>query len=405
MNGDRGRPTPGETVERLLSGVSRETRSSVIRDLLRHADREDVISLAGGIPAAELFPLEKLAGSLVEAFASEGAGAAQYGLTEGVAALRELIAVRASDHGAPAGVDEVLVTTGSQQALDLVGRVLIDPGDAVVVDDPGYLGALQALRPARPHLVGVPVDAQGMDTGRLEELLREGLRPKLVYTNPNFQNPSGATMTPERRRHLASLADHYGFIVVEDDPYGNLRFEGQEADSMSVHSPLVLRVRTVSKVLAPGLRVAWAIGPARLIEAMGIAKQAVDLHTSTVTQHMALGLLSDEEWDRAHREALAPWYRERRDALMAALDRHLGDRFEFTPPAGGMFLWGRVAGLGDDTDTAELLGPAIEAGVAFVPGSAFAVDTPRPHHLRLSFATAAPSDMEVAVERLASVLP
>ncbi|HEC09933.1 MAG TPA: PLP-dependent aminotransferase family protein, partial [Acidimicrobiales bacterium] len=380
-------PTTGDRVESLLSAVSRETRSSVIRDLLRHADRDDVISLAGGIPAAELFPLERLSGSLTAAFEAEGAAAAQYGLTEGVTALRELVAVRAADHGAPAGVDEVLITTGSQQALDLVGRVLIDPGDEVVVDDPGYLGALQALRPARPRLVGVPVEADGMDTSHLESLLRGGLRPKLVYTNPNFQNPSGATLTRERREHLAALADHWGFLVVEDDPYGNLRFEGEEADSMSVYSPLVLRVRTVSKILAPGLRVAWAIGPERLIEAMGIAKQAVDLHTSTVTQHMALGLLADEQWDRAHREALAPWYRERRDALIAALARHLGERFEFTSPAGGMFLWGRVAGLDEDTDTSDLLTAAIDAGVAYVPGSAFAVDTPRPHHLRLSFAT------------------
>lgn len=405
MNVGEGSRHEGDRVAGMLSATAREASSSVIRDLLRHADRDDVISLAGGIPAAELFPLERLAGSLVAAFESEGAAAAQYGLTEGVTALRELIAVRAADHGAPAGIDQVLVTTGSQQALDLVGRVLVDPGDAVVVDDPGYLGALQALRPARPRLVGVPVDEGGMDTARLEELLVGGLRPKLVYTNPNFQNPSGATLTPERRRHLAGLADHYGFVVVEDDPYGNLRFEGREDDSMSVHSPLVVRVRTVSKVLAPGLRVAWAIGPARLIEAMGIAKQAVDLHTSTVTQYMALGLLTDESWDRAHRKSLAPWYRERRDALMGALDRHLGERFEFTPPAGGMFLWGRVAGLPDEIDTADLLPAAIEAGVAYVPGSAFAVDTPRPHHLRLSFATAAPGDMDRAVARLAAVLP
>lgn len=380
----------------LLSARARAATSSVIRDLLRHARRPGVISLAGGIPAPALFPLERIARASERALAEVGAAAAQYGLTEGLEELRELVAADASVD-APASPDHILITTGSQQAIDLLGRVLLDPGDVVVVDDPAYLGALQALRGHDPEIVGVAVDGAGLDTDALAERLAAGLRPKLVYTNPNFQNPTGATMTTERRRELAALADRYGFVVIEDDPYGALRFDGEAVASIAAHGDRVIRISTVSKTLAPGLRVAWVISPRPIHDALVIAKQAVDLHTSTYTQHTALGLLADRRWYAEHEATLGPWYRERRDALAAGLGEQFGDELTFTLPDGGMFLWTE---LHRDVDTAALLPAALEQGVAFVPGSAFAVDQPRPHHLRLSFATASPDELREATRRL-----
>lgn len=392
-----------QLVERLLSSGARNSDSSAIRDLLRHAAKEGLISLGGGIPAPELFPVERIIEATASSFAELGAGAAQYGLTEGELQLREVAAGLAEEDGAPALPDQILITTGSQQALDLLGRVLVDRGDVVAVDDPAYLGALQALRKYEPELVGIPVDEAGLDTDAFEQKLRAGLTPKAIYTNPNFQNPTGATLSSERRAHLVALADQYDFLILEDDPYGALRFTGEHLPSMASTSDRVIRVRTVSKILAPGLRVAWTIGPPRLIEALTIAKQAADLHTSTLTQHIATRLVGDADWFPKHRASLAPWYQAHRDALMGGLAANLGDALTFTPPDGGMFLWAELHhDLPSGSTTADLLPIAIEHGVSFVPGSAFAVDIPRPAHLRLSYVSASPDQLAEAAARLAA---
>jgi len=393
--------TESAPYESLLSHQARTATSSVIRDLLRHANRPDVISLAGGIPAPALFPLERIGRASELALQEVGATAAQYGLTEGVEELRELFAADASSDS-PAHPGQILVTTGSQQAIDLVGRVLVDPGDPIVVDDPAYLGALQALRGHSPDIVGIGVDDQGLDTVELEAKLRSGLRPKLVYTNPNFQNPTGATMPAARREHLASLADEFGFVIVEDDPYGALRFSGDPQPSIAAFSERVIRIRTVSKTLAPGLRVAWMISPQPIHDALVIAKQAVDLHTSTYAQHTALRLLRDRQWYAEHEKTLSPWYLERRDALSEGLHSAFGDDLVFNSPEGGMFLWAEMKGA--KIDTTALLDVALENGVAFVPGSAFAVERELPNHLRLSFATASPSELREAAVRLAAAV-
>jgi 2-aminoadipate transaminase len=388
-------------VENLLSSGAKTSKSSVIRDLLRHASRPDVISLAGGIPAPELFPIERMVDAARGAFADLGAGAAQYGLTEGEEVMREVAAALAEDDGAPALPDSILVTTGSQQAIDLLGRVLIDRGDVVVVDDPAYLGALQALRKYDPELVGLPIDSEGMITDALADRLEDGLQVKAVYTNPNFQNPTGATLSARRRTHLAELADAHDFLIIEDDPYGALRFAGEALPSMAASSDRVVRVRTVSKILAPGLRVAWAIAPRRLIEALVIAKQATDLHTSTLNQHIAARLLGDRDWFAKHRASLAPWYGVRRDALAQGLAKRFGAGLSFTPPDGGMFLWAELGReLPEGATTADLLPIAIGLGVAFVPGGAFSVETPRPAHLRLAFATVSPGELAAAARLL-----
>ena len=384
-------------MEELLSNVSRRAESSAIRDLLRHADRDDVISLAGGIPAPHLFPAAALAEIAGRRYgAGEGL---QYGLTEGEIELREWIVAHHRTSGDVLTAEQVLVTTGSQQALDLVGRVLLDPGDEVVVGDPVYVGALQALRFHQPTLVTVPVDAHGLDVDALAARLAEGCRPKLVHIVPNFDNPTGAVLAVERRAQLGALADRHGFVVVEDDPYARLRFEGEALPGMASYTERVIRLRSTSKIVAPGLRVGWLAGPESLVRAAVIAKQAMDLHTSTASQVVLAELLARPGWLDAHVAGLVPWYRDGRDALVASVEQHLPSA-EFTRPTGGMFCWLRLPGV----DTTALLDPAIEAGMAFVPGRAFAVERDLGDHLRLSFATASPDELGVAVRRLAGAV-
>ena len=371
-----------------LSRAARTAESSAIRDLLRHADRDDVLSLAGGLPAAERFPVAAIseAASLVLA---RGDGL-QYGLSEGDLGLRELVAPD-GDPGA------VVITTGSQQALDLIGRVLLDPDDPVIVGDPCYVGARQVLQANRARLVGIGVDRDGLDVDELASRLADGLRPKLVYVVANFDNPSGAVLAADRRVRLAALADEYDFLIIEDDPYGRLRYDGEHLDP--IPGERVLRLRSASKTLVPGLRVGWVSGPQYVIDAIVIAKQAVDLHTSTVSQAIVHELLCRPGWFDTHVAGLLPWYAAQRDALIAAIGTHL-PAAEFHRPDGGMFVWLRLPG----SDAAAVLTDAVEAGVAFVPGSAFAVDRNLDDHLRLSFATVNAGELDEAVRRLAQVV-
>ncbi|MCP4084220.1 MAG: PLP-dependent aminotransferase family protein [Actinomycetia bacterium] len=390
-----------------LSSRARSAQSSAIRDLLRHARRPDVISLAGGIPDPALFPIAEMQAAFAATLAESGPDALQYGLTEGLTELRQWISAR-SEHrdGTPASPDRMVVTTGSQQGLDLLGRVLIDPGDAIVVEDPAYIGALQSLRGHEPTLVGIPLDADGMDTAELERRLEAGLRPVLCYLNPTFQNPTGATLSLERRQHLVGLARRFDFLILEDDPYGELRYDGQGLPSMASldvagDDGVVVRLRSLSKVLAPGLRVGWTVGPGWLIDALIIAKQAVDLHTSTLSQHVAYQVVAQTGFLANHVERLQASYRPRRDALLAGLEQNFGDRIQVNQPVGGMFVWGRFV---DPVDTTDLLSVALDQGVAFVPGDAFAVETPARDQIRLSFATEAPDRLIEATSRLAAAV-
>ena len=280
----------------LLSTRARSGHSSAIRDLLRLTEQPGILSLAGGLPTAESFPTDELRGAaarILDASGPYGPQALQYGRTEGVTELRELVAAQS---GVPA--ETVVVTTGSQQALDLIARCTIDPGDVVVVESPTYVGALQAIRAFQPAFEPVPGDLAGLDTIELERRLVAGLRPTLCYVVSNFANPTGATMSLERREHLLRLAQRYGFLVLEDDPYGDLRFRGRPVPSIRSlpgAAEHVASLRTVSKTLAPGLRLGWAALPTWLTDAVVVAKQGVDLHTSTLSQLLALDLLSDVE--------------------------------------------------------------------------------------------------------------
>ena len=290
-------PSADPSPDDLLSRRGRGATSSVIRDLLQLTNRPDVLSLAGGLPAPESFPIARLreaADAVLEGSGRYGPEAVQYGPTEGIPALREWVAEIYTASGGACSAADVLITTGSQQGLDLLARALVDPGDDVVVESPSYVGALQALSGCDPCLVPVAADRDGLRTDVLEERLVAGLRPALCYVVANFQNPSGATLAIERRRHLAALAERYRFVIVEDDPYGALRFRGSPLPPVRSFTPLAVTLGTVSKLLAPGLRVGWLAAPSWLHGPLVRLKQAADLHTSTLCQRMAVELLRDD---------------------------------------------------------------------------------------------------------------
>lgn len=378
----------------LLSSTARTATTSAIRDLLEHAQRPGMISLAGGLPDPSLFPTEALADIAASVLRDDGQRTLQYGLTAGAQNLRDLLLGEAGidTHD---GATAVVVTTGSQQALHLLAQVLLDPGDTVVVGDPDYLGALQAFRGRTAELTAIPIDQNGLCVDVLADRLRDGLRPKFVYTVPHFHNPTGSTLSVERRAALLALADTYGFLVVFDDPYRDLAVTAPPRDAPDT-GPHVVELRSVSKVLAPGLRVGWMFGPPWLTDAIERAKQAADLHTSTLTQAIVFEALR-APWFPDHLTTLRGSTATKRQALCAALVDTFGTELEFHQPGGGMFVWGRFV---DGRDTSELLVAALDRGVAFVPGDAFAVARPLHDHLRLSWATATTEDLRAGVERL-----
>jgi len=384
---------PGsEVLSRAVGRIS----SSAIRELLALVDRSDVISLAGGLPSPGLFPVDETRGA-VDTLLGGDAGALQYSSTEGDPALRDWVAGR---HGV--GRDQVVITHGSQQALDLIARATVDTQTPVALADPGYVGAIQALRLSGARLVALPADGDGLDTDVLEERLGAGLRPRLVYVVPNFANPTGATLSAARARHLARLADHFGFLIVEDDPYAEIRFSGVAPPPLATLSERVITVGTISKVLFPGLRVGWIVAPGALARSLALVKQAVDLHTATLNQRIVLHLLTRPAFLTGHVAALRAYYAIQAEVLSAALAAELGDTFAFAAPAGGIFLWGQVREPAIDTET--LLPRAIERGIAYVPGSAFSVDAAHRSSLRLSYATVAPDQLVEGARRLADVL-
>ncbi|WP_330183207.1 PLP-dependent aminotransferase family protein [Nocardia sp. NBC_01503] len=380
-------------LSRRLDGL----QSSAIRDLLKLTARAEIISLAGGLPDAQLMPRDRIA---VAADAALGDRAVlQYTESPGWGPLREVLAARESTRmGRTIAVDEVFVTHGSQQALSLLAEVLLDPGALVIVEDPAYVGALQVFRAAGARILAVPLDGEGMRVDVLRELLAQGERPAFVHTVSNFHNPGGVTMSPQRRRELAELATAHGFWVIEDDPYGELWFDRPAPAPVATYSPNVIRLSSASKILAPSLRVGWMVAPDRVCRAVELLKQGADLCGSALTQQIATTLLSDTDWLAAHVDSVRQVYGERARALVNAVRTTFGDRITTTDAAGGMFVW---ADFQDGTDTRALLPHALDAGVAYVPGAAFAVSTDYAHSMRLCFTTSDTPVLEEAVARLA----
>jgi len=383
-----------------LSTRLRDVRGSAIRDLLALTARPEVISLAGGLPGTDLLPRERVATALAASVTDPAA--VQYGETAGLRRLREVVAAQESQRlGRAVDASGVVVTSGSQQALDLLARAVLDPGDPVVVEDPAYVGALQVFQAAGAALHPVPVDGEGEDGGMAVDVLAArlaaGLRPKLVHTVASFHNPRGVTLSAPRRAALAELADRYGFLVVEDDPYGLLAFDGTPPAPVAAHGERVVRLGSASKVLAPALRVGWLTGPAELLGGVERLKQCTDLCTSSLTQAVAAELLADSTWFAAHVDRLRAALHERATVLTGAVRAVLGDAVTCSTPTGGMFCWLEAT---DGSRPADLLPGALEHGVGYVPGTAFAVGRDLSAAARLCFASNPPDQLRTAVERL-----
>jgi 2-aminoadipate transaminase len=382
-----------------LAAQLADVRSSPVRDILELTQRDEVISFAGGLPAPELFPAELIAGAFATALRpTVAARGLQYSSTEGDPRLRELLAQRLALRGLRAEAGEILVTTGSQQALGLVSSVLLDPGDRVLVENPSYLAALQCFSFASARLVPVPCDDEGIDPEALPEIIARHA-PKFLYLVPTFQNPTGRTLPAERRRRLAETAAEHGLWLVEDDPYGELRYDGEPLRPIAAEPAardLTVTVSSLSKVLAPGLRIGWLRAPEALRRPLTVAKQAADLHTSTIDQVAAAASLEAADIDE-HIARLCDEYRRRRDALLDGLADALPAGSTFNRPAGGMFVWARLpAGW----DASELLVAALRHDVAFVPGAPFFAAEPDPRTLRLSFTTHTPAQIVEGLGRL-----
>ncbi|MFC6009529.1 PLP-dependent aminotransferase family protein [Nocardia lasii] len=383
-----------------LAGKLAGLQSSAIRDLLELTARDDIISLAGGLPDAALMPNERIAAAAETAL--RDSAVLQYTESSGWPALREVIAARESAKiGRAVSSAEVFITHGSQQALSLLAEVLLDPGALVIVEDPAYVGALQVFRAAGARIVAVPLDSEGMRLDILEDLLAAGERPAVVHTVSTFHNPGGVTLTPERRRRLAELAEAHGFWIIEDDPYGELWFDRPAPAPVASYSPQVIRLSSVSKILAPALRVGWLIAPENVCRAVELLKQGADLCGSSLTQQITTDLLCDTPWLTTHIDTIRTTYGTRARTLVTALRTTFGDRLHCTDPTGGMFLWAEFT---DTTDTTTLLPTALDTGVAYVPGAAFAVTNTTPTTLRLCFTTSDEATLVEAVARLSKAL-
>ena len=386
---------------------AKRARSSEIRELLKITEQPGVISFAGGLPSPDAFPLARFEEACHRVVAEQSAHALQYGRTEGYEPLREWIAANLARYGIRAKLDNVMITSGAQQALDLIGKLFIDRGDRVVVEAPTYLGALQAFNAYGAEYFSVPIDADGIRTDMVEEPLRSG--PKLMYILPNFQNPAGTTLSEGRRHELVMLADKYGVPIIEDDPYGQLRYEGEHIPPMIVIDRENLRrdsgysignviyLGTFSKTIAPGLRLGWIVAPPEVISKLVQLKQSADLHTSTFTQHVAYEVVRDGFLEQ-HVKFIRTLYSHRRGVMLKALTDFFPPEVTWTRPQGGLFLW---VTLPHGLDSHKILEAALKQNVAFVPGNSFyASPAKTDHHMRLNFSNAAPEFIREGIRRL-----
>ncbi|MFH8492420.1 PLP-dependent aminotransferase family protein [Streptomyces longisporoflavus] len=394
--GTTAAPTPP------LAARAASVGGSPVRDILAVTARPEVINFAGGLPAPGLFDKEGITAAFHAVLTEQPERALQYSTTEGEPALRTAIAARYSGRGLATGVDDLLVTTGSQQALSLLATALIEPGDTVLVENPCYLAALQAFGFAGAQVIAVPCDEAGIDPQALDELVARH-RPKLLYTVPTFQNPTGRTMPADRRAAIADTAARRGLWIIEDDPYGELRFEGERAPWIASYpgaEDRTILLGSFSKVMAPGLRLGWLRGPATLLRACAIAKQAADLHTPTVNQLAAARYLADNDLD-AHLARVTGAYRERRDAMLGGLAEALPEGSSWIRPEGGMFVWAK---LPEGYDTTALLPEVVKHLVAYVPGAPFYAGEPDVATLRMCFVTQSPDEIAEGLRRLGGAL-
>ena len=384
----------------------------MIRELLKLTEQPDIISFAGGLPAPEVFPVDEFREACNYVLDHYGPQALQYSTSEGYVPLREMIARHTARYSVEVATDNILITSGSQQALDFIGRLFINRGDYIVTESPTYLGALQAWNSYGAQYIPVRTDEDGMIVDELEAALRIG--PKFIYILPNFQNPSGSTLSFERRMKLIELADKYGVPIIEDDPYGQLRYEGENIPSVvaldseyhgcngnGIHySGNVIYLSTFSKLLAPGLRLAWVIAPPEVIRKLVMIKQAADLHSSSFNQYVAYEVGKGGFLDE-HVKKIRAVYKERRDVMLEMMDELFPHDVTWRKPKGGMFLWGI---LPEGMDAAEVLKRALERKVAFVPGGGFHPRGGGENTMRINFSYSSPEVIRAGVTRLGTTL-
>jgi 2-aminoadipate transaminase len=393
--------------EELFSERALGFRPSEIRELLKLVDSPEIISLAGGMPDDRFFPIDRVIEATTFALREYGKKALQYGSTEGIKKLRVLLMDRMENEGVKGiDLDNVVISTASQQGLSLVAQVFVNPGDTVIVEEPSYLGAIQAFGSMQAKFCTVPLDNDGMQMDMLEERLKElqkaKIRPKFVYTVPNFHNPAGVTMTLERRKKLIELAHQYDLLIVEDDPYGEIRFEGEPIPSLLAldGKDRVVGLRTFSKISFPGLRLGWIVAREDIMSKIIVGKQAADLCSPAMTQYIAYEFVSrgwlDDYVDVVRRE-----YPRKKNAMIAALEQYFPAGSSWTDPQGGLFVWAKVP---DGIDTAAMFRDAINAKVAYVVGIAFYPHRNDNCHMRLNFSAVDPEHITEGIHRLGDLL-
>ncbi|MCT2536154.1 PLP-dependent aminotransferase family protein [Aquibacillus koreensis] len=379
----------------------RYMKSSAVRDILKVVNKGNVISFAGGLPDENLFPVEAVQQAFQSAIAS-GNKVLQYGETEGVLELRERLAERMAKKGIHRNPENILVTSGSQQAIDLFARVMFNPGDIILTENPTYLAALQVFESYETKIVAVDSDDDGMLEEDLEDKIAR-LKPKCIYVVPTYSNPGGKVWSLERRKKLLALAKKYHVVIFEDDPYGEIQFDKAPAPpsiaSMD-NNKLVLYTSTFSKTVVPAMRIGWIVGPHQIIRLMAQAKQATDLHTNSISQHALIHLMKDFDLD-GHIQNLRDTYFQRMHVMKGLLDKVESEELSYITPKGGMFFW---VNMPKEINTSELLKVAVDNGVAFVPGAPFYVSDPEQNTMRLNFTNASPEQIEIGMERLVSVI-
>jgi 2-aminoadipate transaminase len=380
------------------SGMS----ASEVRALFAVASRPEVISLAGGMPYVEALPSRDVLAVVNEVIAEQGATAFQYGGGQGYLPLRERLVMLMAEEGLTADADDVVVTTGAQQALDLIGKIFIDPGDLIAVEAPAYVGALTAFGAYEPRYTTIDLDEDGMVVEGLEHALVRGERPKFVYTVPNFANPAGVTMSLERRERLVMLCREAGIPIIEDNPYGLLRFEGAPLPSLKALDPHnVIYLGTVSKTFSPGVRVGWTLAEQSVVQRLVLAKEAADLCGSNLNMLVTERWFADDARWRTNLATLVETYRARRDAMLESIEEHFPDGTSWTVPSGGFYVW---VTLPTWFDTRAMLAAAVERRVAYVPGTAFYPDGRGADRMRLAFCYPTEDRIRDGIARLGALL-
>lgn len=392
------------TVSRTARFAARTARmrASTIREMLKVTQQPDVISFGGGLPAPELFPTDEIAECTREVMRDVGSLALQYSVTDGIPELRTWVAQRLTAHvDAEFDPDDVIIVNGSQQGLDLIAKIFIDPGDHIVLENPSYLGAIQAFDAYQARYLAADTDEDGIIPESLEHVLAHAQPvPKFVYLIPNFQNPTGRTLAGDRRERIVRICEHFGVPIVEDDPYGELRFGGTHLPSLSSFSRegTVIYSGTGSKIMAPGMRVAWlAMHDREVREKLILAKQGADLQSGTLAQYVFVQYVSKRAAFEKHLATIVQVYGERRDVMHQALGEFMPENVRFNHPQGGMFMWARARGV----DTTELLRVSAEQKVAFVPGVSFYPQRDVTDGMRLNFSHSTPEKIRIGIERLA----